>query len=343
MLERQEQLLEWVNSSPALKGEIVSALEIVSGDASFRRYYRVVLSNQNLIAVDAPPERENNRQFVQIRNMLHQNGLRVPHIYAVDYEEGFMIVSDLGDLSYYRQIGDPRLVEPLYRGAVESLIELQKIDAAQWDLPLYDEAFIARELAIFTDWFIGSLLGKSLLGENNYGDFGSIVESLISSAIEQPSAVMHRDYHSRNLMDIGQENPGILDFQDAVLGPISYDLVSLLKDCYVQWPDEFVEHWISRYLETANSEVLMNQVNRQQFTRWFDLMGLQRHLKCLGIFSRLYKRDNKSGYLIDIPRVLDYVLVVTNKYPEFTRFHDWLAEDVRPAVYSLTEFRDLEK
>jgi len=249
MLERQEQLLEWVNSSSALQGEKVSSLKAVSGDASFRRYYRVAMSNQNLIAVDAPPDRENNRQFVRIRNMLHQNGLSVPLIHAVNYDEGFMLISDLGDQSYYRQISDARLVEPLYRAAVDSLIELQKIDPSAWDIPNYDAAFIARELAIFTDWFVESLLGKS-----SYGDFGSIAESLITSAVEQPSTVMHRDYHSRNLMDIGQQNPGILDFQDAVLGPISYDLVSLLKDCYVRWPDVFVEHWINQYLETAFCE-----------------------------------------------------------------------------------------
>lgn len=315
-----------------MKSNEILSLEQVSGDASFRKYYRTHATTPPLIIVDAPPQTENSRQFSVIRQMLEQNGLHVPQLLAADFDNGFMIVSDLGDVSYYRVAEDKPGIDDLYSAAISSLLKIQQIDPSGWPIPLYDASFIRRELAIFEEWFVDDLIRVQ-----RFDGFEDLSNCLVESALQQPQVVMHRDYHSRNLMATGSDSPGILDFQDAVLGPVSYDLASLLKDCYLEWPHHFIERSIDEYLQGAYRSGIFAPVDRQQFVRWFDLIALQRHLKCVGIFSRLFRRDQKPDYLQDIPRVMNFIQVTSSKYPELESFHQWLCDVVVPAMDRVPE------
>ncbi len=304
-------LHQWLREELALP---VVDVTPASADASFRRYFRVSCADGcSRIVMDAPPDKEEVRPFVAISALLAGLGLHVPRVLAQDERQGFLLLTDLGSQQYLGMLADAPA--RLYGDALRALVRLQSCPAAEMrGLPLYDEMLLREELALFSDWYLQRLLGVSLEGEQRqvWEESGTL---LVSSALEQPQVLVHRDYHSRNLM-VTQPNPGILDFQDAVVGPVSYDVVSLLRDCYIAWPREQVEGWLRDYHRLACDAGVLRDVPFRQLLRWFDLMGVQRHLKAAGIFARLRIRDGKPGYLQDIPRTLGYVREVCSRYRE---------------------------
>lgn len=310
------QLLDFAKKSLSFNEGDVSML---SGDASFRHYYRVKNNEISHVLVDADPKHEDNHSFVKVAAALQQADVHAPKVLDVDYKQGFMLLNDLGDelmLSHLNQ----NSASSLYSSAFKELI---KIQACQCDVPEYDEQKLQQELSLFDEWFLNKLLNIELnCDEKSLLD--AVYKSLIHKALSQPKVLVHRDYHSRNLMLLDDKAIGVLDFQDAVIGPVTYDLVSLLRDCYIDWPDDMVESWVQQFGQMAKEHGIITDLNPDQFKEWFDWMGLQRHLKCLGIFSRLNLRDNKPSYLGDIPRVMRYVLRVCDKYPELTQFKELL-------------------
>ncbi|MBM4200754.1 MAG: aminoglycoside phosphotransferase [Gammaproteobacteria bacterium] len=325
--KRLTELSDWVAQVlPGSRGTLIPA----SGDASFRRYFRTSADGPGWIVMDAPPATENLSAFVDVAELLKGAAVTVPDVRAADLERGFAVLSDLGQHPYQDVLANDN-ADRLYRDALAALTRIQDgIDITDCRRPEYDEALLRRELLIFSDWFLGRLLGIELdagvtaLLEN-------VTVALVASALEQPRVFVHRDYHSRNLMVCPSGNPGILDFQDAVIGPVTYDLVSLLRDCYVAWPESRVARWRHDYLVEARRRALLSGSDLPRFERWFDLMGMQRHLKAVGIFARLKVRDGKGGYLADIPRTLDYVYAVCGKYPEFADFGAFLRDTAGPA------------
>ncbi|MDZ7829315.1 MAG: phosphotransferase [Halofilum sp. (in: g-proteobacteria)] len=282
-----------------------------SSDASFRRYFRVATPDGPVILMDAPPEFEDSHPFVDIDQRLRDAGVNVPRILAADLEQGFLLLSDLGDDIYLGQL-DADNADALYGDALTALVAMQAHGDCR-GLPPYDAALLHREMALFPDWLLERHLGLDL--RDARPALSATFERLAASALEQPRVFVHRDYHSRNLMHTARDNPGILDFQDAVAGPVTYDLVSLLRDCYVAWPDERVDDWIEHYLRLAG-DAGIDTGDAARFRRWFDLMGVQRHLKASGIFARLYHRDGKAGYLPDIPRTWGYIRARFGQYEE---------------------------
>jgi aminoglycoside/choline kinase family phosphotransferase len=284
---------------------------VASADASFRRYFRVTRGDETLIAMDAPPEKEDMRPYIRIAAMLADVGVNAPRVLFQDLERGFLLNTDLGSRTYLAELADRNKADALYDEAMAALVQMQGAgDAHARSLPPYDAATLRRELDLFPEWFCNRHLGLTLSAEES-AMLEATFDSLIVTALEQPRVFVHRDYHSRNLMvgDGGRygANPGILDFQDALYGPITYDLVSLLRDCYIEWPVERVTNWIERYRERAANAGLNVGASSGEFRRWFDWMGVQRHLKVLGIFARLFHRDGKPGYLKDLPLTLKYV------------------------------------
>ena len=297
-----------------------------SADASFRRYFRVTLGQRSLIVMDAPPDQGGMRSYVTVARHFHAIGLNVPEVLEQDHERGFLLITDLGEQLYQGSLNE-QTVERLYGDALGALIVLQAGTATTADkfLPDYDEALLLCEMEIFREWYLGCHLGLRLsAGQNRVLD--EVFTQLARSALAQPRVWVHRDYHSRNLMVTRLNNPGILDFQDAVLGPVTYDLVSLLRDCYISWPRERVEDWVKGYHELALQSGIPVGEDDARFLRWFDLMGAQRHLKASGIFARLNHRDGKPGYLADIPRTLGYVHEVSARYPELQPLQALLRE-----------------
>lgn len=303
-------LRQWLEQQAGLENfQIATA----SADASFRRYFRITLpSGETLIAMDAPPEKEDCGPFIDVTQRLEQAGLRVPHIHAKSLRQGFLLLDDLGKQDYLQSLGNDN-ADALYRAAMDALIKLQKADAQ--GLPQYDETLLQTEMSLFDDWFLQHHMGLSL-DHRTRQVLDRLHKVLIENATSQPQVFVHRDYHARNLMFAPACPPGIIDYQDAVVGPITYDLVSLLRDCYIAWPQEQVEHWALLFRDHAMACGQPGVVEESTFLRWFDLMGIQRHLKAIGIFSRLNHRDGKSGYLADIPRTLDYLEQVSSRYDE---------------------------
>jgi aminoglycoside/choline kinase family phosphotransferase len=312
----------WLKNNISIE---IQQLETASSDASFRRYFRIRHKAGCHIVMDAPPDKENIQPFIQIAQLFQSAKLHVPQIHAINAEQGFLLLEDFGSTSLQDALTN-ETANSLYRQALDTLFRLQtSISIHSCQLPVYNTALLERELGIFDEWFMEKLLGLVL----PIAIREPLHQLLIDSALEQPQVCVHRDYHSRNLMITKQNSPGILDFQDAVIGPISYDLVSLLRDCYIDWPNPLVEQWAYQYylqLLAAN----MLSVKFMQFKRWFDLMGLQRHLKAVGIFSRLHLRDNKSNYLADIPRTLGYICQVSQTYPELQPFNQFIQQQVLP-------------
>jgi hypothetical protein len=322
---RLQRLEQWIAGLP---GAPVDRIAPASADASFRRYFRVHRGGATLIAMDAPPERESLESWLRVARILAATGVHVPPVIAVDAEQGFVLIGDLGRHHYLEALGQGADPEPLYADAIDALVRLQSGDAAA--LPPYDRELLMRELELFPEWFLSRHLSLSL-GERERAVIAAAFDWLCDEALAQPVVLVHRDYHSRNLLVRPEGNPGIVDFQDAVRGPVSYDLVSLLKDCYVVWPKKRLLAWLDRYRELAGAAGLMVGADRAEFLRWFDRMGLQRHLKVLGIFARLWHRDGKPGYLGDLPRVLDYALEATSVIPELADFDAYLRREVVPA------------
>ena len=322
MNEREHLLLEWLDAvlpSPAVR------IAPASSDASFRRYFRVWYDDQTRIVMDAPPDKEDCRPFVAIAQAMRGLGLNVPEVLAGDLDQGLLLLTDLGSRQYLAEL-DERSVPGLYDDALDALARLQLGgDPGSPLLPPYDSALLHREMELFRDWFLGRLLGLDLR-EDEQQVLDHSFALLADNALEQPRVWVHRDYHSRNLMLTDPDNPGVLDFQDAVVGAVTYDLVSLLRDCYIAWPRERVEAWALDHRARLRALGLSGLDDAGQFLRWFDLMGVQRHLKAIGIFARLHLRDGKPGYLRDIPRTLSYVLAVADRYPDLAGLRALLRE-----------------
>lgn len=294
--------------------------EPASSDASFRRYFRVRQGQQTWIVMDAPPELEDTTSFIQIATFLSAYGINVPTIFAQDKAQGFLLLTDFGNTPYLQQLNEASS-DRLYHTAIDSLIDIQLAPNQKIDLPLYNPSLLHKEMSLFPEWFLQKHMALQA------PDFiESIFEILIANAIEQPQVIVHRDYHSRNLMICADGSAGIIDFQDAVIGPITYDLVSLLRDCYIAWPQDRINHWLRYYYQQANAKSLFANSSFEQFKRWFDLMGIQRHLKVLGIFCRLNYRDGKTNYMNDLPLTLHYVKHVSNRYPELNELSTFLEQ-----------------
>jgi aminoglycoside/choline kinase family phosphotransferase len=312
-MDRKEALQGWLHQ--VLPNETLE-LTVASADASFRRYFRVNMPTQTLIAMDAPPPQEDCSPFVHVAKILLEAGLNVPRVIAQDIERGFLLLSDLGDTTYLNVLSESTADE-LYRDASNALIKMQQASRADV-LPPYDEALLTREMQLFPDWYIAKHLAVSL-DEADQKVLQKTFEQLNRNILAQAQVYVHRDYHSRNLMvcnDGDGQNPGVLDFQDAVYGPITYDLVSLLKDAYIAWEEERVLDWTVRHWQAARQAGLPVPQDFADFYRDFEWMGVQRHIKVLGIFARLYHRDGKSGYLKDMPLVMDYLRRACARYIE---------------------------
>lgn len=356
MDERREALEVWARQ--CLEGmtgcnPVGGEVEVVSGDASFRRYFRIrferpldcdqelvsgskrnYLRHSQFLLVDAPPAHENSEQFVRVAKLFRKAGMLTPPVLDVDYEQGFMLLQDFGDELYLPALQAGHDVDALYRSAMAALVQLQAHgDCA--GLPPYDRALLRRELNLFREWFCEGFLGLELSADEQ-----DLLERtwtfLEDAALSQPQVCVHRDYHSRNLMLVSidpEHAPGVIDFQDAVIGPNTYDLVSLLRDCYIVWPQERVRAWALDFREMALAVGLIeddSEQAEQAFLRDFDLMGLQRHLKVIGIFCRLNLRDGKPRYMADIPLVIDYVLQVAAQHPEMAEFVQWFENKILP-------------
>ena len=340
--QRQTLLKNWAenwlherNQNEGKAGSGALEFSMVSGDASFRRYFRLKDDSQSYIAVDAPVDTEDSESFIRVDELFLAAGVRVPVVYASDLQQGFMLLEDFGDETYLplllaaQKSEDSQIPQQLYREAITALVALQS-GTNKERLDPYNRAELRREMEVFPEWMCEGFLAMTLSSEER-----SIIDSaftfLEDAALSQPTVAVHRDYHSRNLLLISAgDGPGIIDFQDAVTGPYTYDLVSLLRDCYIRWPQSQIDDWASDYLSKAVKAGVVSETEPDQFKRDFDLMGLQRHLKVLGVFCRLYLRDNKSGYLADIPLVIQYFLEVSRRYPELGAFLTWFEAEVLP-------------
>jgi aminoglycoside/choline kinase family phosphotransferase len=306
-LDRRQQLQRWIearlNASPLV-------LEPASADASFRRYFRVRAAGLSLIVMDAPPEHEDCRPFVRVARLLAEAGVHVPRVIAEDLEQGFLLLSDLGTTSYLQALKNDTADE-LFRDAIDALLRWQL--ASRPDaLPPYDKALLTREMKLFPEWYLQRHLGLTP-NPAQLQALDVVFALILNNNLAQPAVYVHRDYMPRNLM-VCEPNPGVLDFQDAVYGPITYDVASLFRDAFVSWDEERVLDWTARYWEKAKRAGLPVDSDFGSFYRDFEWMGLQRHLKVLGIFARLHYRDGKCGYLEDAPRFVGYVRAVAVRY-----------------------------
>ncbi len=324
---RLDHLKTWLSTTDPLPG---GKLTLASGDASFRRYFRLQNAVESFILMDAPPEKEDSLPFVRVAGYLEAMQLNSPRIIDADLEQGFLRLTDLGDTQYLDALqAAPDRAAKLYTDAIKALATMQRKGTAyQALLPPYDEDLLRFELALFRDWLCGTCL-RIEFSEHDEACWQATCELLVRNALQQPQVFVHRDYHSRNLMVTDEHNPGILDFQDAVEGPLTYDIVSLLKDCYIKWPADQVRTWALEF-RSQLPQALQQQVEEQQFLRQFEIMGVQRHLKAAGIFARLNLRDGKPGYMRDIPRALSYIVEVAPRYEALQPLLELLQTRVLP-------------
>lgn len=323
MQNRENVLHTWIKS---ILGTTDYILRPLAGDASFRRYYRLQYDGLSRVVMDAPPEKESIVSFIHIAKTLENAGIHVPRLHALSIEQGFILLDDLGDKLFGQAIiaDEPDI---LYHAALSTLLNMQNCPIDDPPLPSFDVPFMLKEMYLFQEWFLKAYLGLQLTSEEEQL-IHDTQNHIATTLILQPQVFIHRDYHSRNLMVIDDsQNPtlGVLDFQDAMKGPITYDLVSILKDCYVSWPRDKILSWVSDFY---SDNPRLAHYSLEEFIKAFDLCGLQRHLKVLGIFSRLYLRDNKSGYLRDLPLTLDYVMSCTEYYEELHPLHRFLQQRV---------------
>lgn len=320
---QQLDLLDWQGST-----EITIAP--IEGDAGFRRYYRVSTSPP-LLAVEAPVSSEDSHAFIHIAGILRKNDVKAPTVVASDLERGFLLVEDLGSRLYLDVLSKENADE-LYGNIFTALLKIQQCPRPD-RLPDYNADRLVEEMSLCKEWFVSQLLGYTLNADEN-AMFNDLFDQLVASACEQPTVFVHRDFHSRNLVvpENPASEPGIIDFQDAVWGPVTYDLVSLLRDCYISWPDADVENWVEQYRQKLVNSGVIESVGSERFKRWFDWMGLQRHIKVLGIFARLWLRDGKSGYLQDLPLVIHYTVTVAEGWPELSGFAQWFRHNLMPLI-----------
>jgi len=317
---REQQLLSWINHDTHYTAE---TFNMVSGDASFRRYFRFEFQQQNYLAVDAPPQTESNKEFLEIARGFSLAGIHVPDILAVDLQHGFWVLQDFGDTLLFDCIQQPNITD-LYTRALDVIPLMQSV--SDLNLPYFDDALLELEFDLFNHWLLQKHLQLSL-SEREIEIIRNAQDAVEAEFKAQPKVLMHRDYHSRNLMILPNEQIGVIDFQGAVIGPITYDAVSLLRDCYVTLPTEQVDtllrYWHQQYY---------SQYPQDTFLRWFDFVGMQRHIKASGIFCRLCYRDGKSGYLSDIPVTLKHLIGVAKAYPETAQFAELVQKRILPAV-----------
>lgn len=328
MDQRYEAMLDWLTGAlPAPVDSVVT----VAGDASFRRYFRACLAGESYIVMDAPLDKEDCDAFLALARHWNRYGLHVPAVLEADQDQGFVLLEDLGDDLYLDRLTDEATAEELYGDALEALVHIQfSSEPPDYPLPDYNSNRLHDEMALFPDWLLEKKLGLSLSSQEKAlleTTFGTLIES----ALAQPRVTVHRDYHSRNLLVTDSNSPGIIDFQDAVTGPITYDPVSLLKDCYIRWHSEAVARWLEQF-RVVSARAGLHHADNATFTQWFELMGLQRHLKAAGIFARLDVRDGKPRYMADVPRVLDYIVTAAYRQPALIHFAGWLEERVAPAL-----------
>jgi aminoglycoside/choline kinase family phosphotransferase len=302
-------------------------LTAASRDASFRRYFRWEGAGRSFVVMDAPPPQENCKPFVDIAFLLAKSGINVPKIYAEDLERGFLLLNDLGNKTYLDVI-DSENADDLFKDALDALLAFQQLPMVA-PLPSYDVALLRRELELFPEWYVKRELGiefdaaQQMLWQN-------VTDVLIDSALAQPKVLVHRDYMPRNLM-LSEPNPGVLDFQDAVYGPVTYDVTCLFKDAFLSWPEERVRGWLENYWQQAGELGIPVQPDFEDFLRASDLMGVQRHLKVIGIFARICHRDGKPRYLADVPRFFAYIDAVIARRPELAEL-DVLLLSLRAGV-----------
>jgi N-acetylmuramate 1-kinase len=337
MKTRVNQLESWI--SKQFGGEIT--LHPIQGDASFRHYYRLVHHDIPYIAVDAPPETENNEAFVAVSLILQGQGIRVPEVISYDYRNGFMLLSDLGDTLLSDVINQDNAAQ-WYQQTFSVLrqIGLSPIPTG-FKIPAFDEQHIRKELGYFDEWCLGKLLQLKLT-KTERKVLEQLYEALVSCFNQQAQVVAHRDFHSRNIMVLPSGELGLIDYQDAMVAPITYDLVSLLKDCYLKYSDSFIEQMCHDYYTLLHQDKIF-EAPFASFKQDFDWVGLQRHLKVLGIFSRLKLRDNKQGYLNDTPRIIEYIKDVTPQYDQMAAFESLLYEKIIPAFKQVWQKEGIEQ
>jgi len=321
-------LKDWISGIDSVAA---CELEPASADASFRRYFRLQNGAESFIAMDAPPPAEDCLPFVRVAGYLEAMQLNAPRVLEADIENGFLLLTDLGNEPYLERLtADPDTADALYGDAIDALLLMQRRGAAyQARLPAYDDAFLRTELALFRDWLCGTHLCLDFDAVDDRR-WQATCDLLVDNALQQPQVFVHRDYHSRNLMTLESNNPGILDFQDAMEGALTYDLVSLLKDCYIRWPAERVRQWALGFFENSEHAALA-AMDAGRFLESFELMGVQRQLKAAGIFCRLCHRDGKCAYLDDVPRTLRYILDIAPRYESLAFIADLIETRVLPA------------
>lgn len=334
-IEREKKLAHWVAAQISSKTPTITLTPIAS-DAGFRRYFRFETPS-TWLAVDAPPQTEDSRQFVSLARYLSQHAINTPKVFAADEVQGFLLVEDFGDDLLDAKL-NTHTVDALYKQVFDTLINLQSCPNNETLIPKYDQALLHRELLIFSEWFAEKLLGYSI-NANDETLLAQTFDILETAALEQPQALVHRDFHSRNLIlrsitsnANALNSLGVIDFQGALWGACTYDLASLLRDCYVRWPTPQVRAWALAYRQLAISKGVIADISEAKFLRWFDWIGLQRHIKVLGIFSRLHLRDNKHQYLHDLPLVIRYVLEISEQYPQFQAFATWFKINLLPLI-----------
>lgn len=326
---RLNELTQWFSEQlPHIAQKIgctettVNNLQPASSDASFRRYFRWHSDTVDLVLMDAPPPHEDCAPFVKMAQLLAQGGLHVPKVWAQDLQRGFLVLSDLGQQTWL-EVLNPDNADEFFALAMGALIQLQQIEIDDAHLPVYDEALLRRELQLFPEWYVQHELGITLSEQQEYL-WQQACDVLVNSALEQQQVLVHRDYMPRNLM-LSEPNPGVLDFQDAVRGPVSYDITSLFKDAFISWPEQRVEGWLQQYWQQARSAGIALPETFAQFQYDCDLMGAQRHLKVIGIFARINHRDGKPRYLADVPRFFNYLQQVIERQPALAPLAQLLA------------------
>jgi len=357
---RFEQMQAWLNGTSQTSGILHTSRYLkdssfttpvpASSDASFRRYFRIHSNSdcsavsKSFVVMDAPPEHEDCRPFIEVSNSLNQMGLWVPEVLEQDLDQGFLLLGDLGTVTYFSKLLELReqggseseaQIDEMYIQALKALVNLQKnakASQAAEKLPPYDARLLDTEMNLFTDWLCQEYLELPQMSSLLWGETKSL---LSHSALTQPKTYVHRDYHSRNIMFNSGKSPGILDFQDAVHGALTYDAVSLLRDCYLAWPKEQVSEWQQRYFYDLCEVGICQKNEWAEFAKSMDLMGVQRHLKASGIFARLFLRDGKDGYLPDVPQTLQYIVDVGQNYSELYALTSWVEDKVQPAFASL--------
>ena len=340
--QHYQQFFDWVAASVPEAIKLVEPMQIspLAGDAGFRRYYRTN-TVPSLIAVDSPPAKENNSAYVNIAHALQSQMVRTPIIYAVNEEQGFMLLEDFGEHLLLPALNQ-QSVDSLYGQAETCLLKIQQLQPNKQIFPNYNSQRLRDEMALFPHWFVGELLGNSL-HKDETAMLERLFTSLVENALQQPQVLVHRDYHSRNLMLLADGDMGVIDFQDAVSGPVTYDLVSLLKDCYIRWPATMVRQRALAFKQRLLAADSGLDIEDQQFLRWFDLMGLQRHIKVMGIFARLALRDGKHSYLQDLPMVIEYSLEAASQYPQTEEFCHWFQQRVSPLLQSQSWYSTAQK